>query len=146
MPAVDAGLSGRLSGGGPQWVVRVLDLAAAHADEWPVDPVASIAPTLLAHTPARIPDVAERLGVGERHLRRRFAAAVGASPSAYRRLVRTRRALRDLGPQATSAAATIADIAHAHGFTEQSHLTREVVALTGTTPGALRRHRHTVGG
>jgi transcriptional regulator GlxA family with amidase domain len=80
VPAVDAGLSGRLSGGGPQWVVRVLDLAAAHADEWLVDPVASIAPTLLAHTPARIPDVAERLGVGERHLRRRFAAARPVPP------------------------------------------------------------------
>lgn len=32
----------------------------------------------------------------------------------------------------------IAAIAHRRGFTDQAHLTREVVALTGLTPARLR--------
>lgn len=129
----------RLQGGDRgQWLNRVLALAEDATAVWRQDAVASGAPALLAHPGSRIPEVAAALGIGERQLHRRFRSAVGLSPSAYRRLVRTRYALRDLSTSAEEPLETIATIAHRRGFTDQSHLTREVVALTGLTPARLR--------
>lgn len=140
LPAAELGLASALSAPtAGAWRRRVFALASAGTADWLEDPVASTVPDLLETTGRPIPEVAAVVGLGERQLRRRFAHAVGVSPRTFRRVVRTRRALRDLGPGSAVGDARIADIAHQHGFTDQAHLTHDVVTLTGTTPGFLRR-------
>lgn len=139
VPAAGVGSLGRLGAlDRERWLARVLELAEDGTAAWRRDAVASRAPGMLARPGARVASVATALGIGERHLHRRFCQLVGMSPSAYRRLVRTRHALRDLSSPASGPVDTIAAIAHRRGFTDQSHLTREVVALTGRTPARLR--------
>ncbi|WP_406185554.1 helix-turn-helix domain-containing protein [Streptomyces sp. NBC_01006] len=75
--------------------------------------------------------VAEAVGLGERQLHRRSLDAFGYGPRTLGRVLRLQRALelvrRGL-PQA--------EVAHRAGYADQAHLTREVRALAGTTPGA----------
>lgn len=75
----------------------------------------------------------EAPGIGERHLRRRFAAAVGYSPRTLQRILRFQRFLalarvpgRDLARLALDA-----------GYADQPHLTRECTRLSGLAPAAL---------
>lgn len=122
------------------WRARALALADDATQAWLSDPVALLAPGLLGVAGSRIPAVAHSLGIGERQLRRRFRHSIGLTPATYRRLVRARHALRDLAAPHPGRRGSIADIAYRHGFTDQSHLTREVTALTGTTPAVLSSH------
>jgi methylphosphotriester-DNA--protein-cysteine methyltransferase len=74
-------------------------------------------------------------GLSARQLRRRFQRAVGLSPKEYSRVRRLRSAIGavlTLAPEAWSAVA--ADL----GYTDQSHLIRDVTQLTGMTPHALK--------
>jgi AraC-like DNA-binding protein len=77
--------------------------------------------------------LAGEAGLGRRQLERRFRAAVGISPGAFRRIVRARRALSALREQPDG---SLASIAVATGYYDQPHLTRELRELTGRTPGA----------
>ncbi|MFB9923219.1 helix-turn-helix domain-containing protein [Amycolatopsis halotolerans] len=70
-------------------------------------------------------------GRSERQARRLFTLAVGYGPATYRRVLRLQRAIA-LAP----ATATLADLAVAAGYADQSHLTRECRTLTGLTPSA----------
>jgi len=83
--------------------------------------------------------MAARAGVSARSLRRRFAADLGVSPKQWLRLHRLDKLLRD-GDLRTGGEA-LAQLAQAHGFADQAHMTREVMALTGATPRKLRRNR-----
>ena len=69
---------------------------------------------------------------------RRFTAAYGVGPARYRVEARARRAWSRLvvGGEALS------DIALAEGFADQAHMTRDVRALTGRTPGQWRALHH----
>jgi len=88
----------------------------------------------LARAPATpVPALAAAVGLGERHLRRRFAAAVGYGPKTFARIVRFRIALGHV-----RAGEPLAEAAAAAGYADQAHMTRELVALSGRTPGALR--------
>jgi AraC-like DNA-binding protein len=82
-----------------------------------------------------VEELARELRCSRRHLARRFAEDVGLAPKAFARVLRFSRAaalLRDPeGPP-------LASIAAATGYADQAHLTREVRALAGLTPGALR--------
>jgi AraC-like DNA-binding protein len=78
-------------------------------------------------------DLAEETGLGRRQLERRFRAAVGISPAAFRRIARARRALSALRDRPDG---SLASIAVATGYYDQPHLTRELRAITGRTPGA----------
>lgn len=80
----------------------------------------------------RVGQLARELALGERQLRRRFAAAVGMSPKHYARAVRIRRAIA-LARQPGSWAA----IAAAAGFYDQAHMIAEFHAIAGATPEAL---------
>lgn len=82
--------------------------------------------------------LASRAGLSARSLRRRFAADLGVSPKQWLRLHRLDRLLRDRDLRTTDEA--LAQLAQAHGFADQAHMTREVVALTGVTPRGLRRN------
>ena len=88
----------------------------------------------LARMPATpVPALAAALGLGERHLRRRFAAGVGYGPKTFARVARFRLALglvRAGRPLAAAAAEA--------GYADQAHMTRELVVLAGRTPAAIR--------
>ncbi|MFE0365316.1 helix-turn-helix transcriptional regulator [Streptomyces jietaisiensis] len=79
---------------------------------------------------------ADSLGIGARTLHRRSRAAFGYGPKTLARILRLQRALR-----AGARGASPAEIASRTGYADQAHLTRELRALTGMTPGRLFRHR-----
>jgi AraC-like DNA-binding protein len=78
----------------------------------------------------------ERLNISERQFERRFAQAVGVSPQAYIRVRRFNEAVRLIK---TGQYRRLTDIAYALNYYDQSHLIRDVSALSGLTPKALSR-------
>jgi AraC-like DNA-binding protein len=79
--------------------------------------------------------LAGELSVSERHLRRRATDELGYGPKVFARIVRFQRALGllDGGDR------PLADVAATTGYADQAHLTREVTALAGRSPGDIRR-------
>jgi AraC-like DNA-binding protein len=84
-----------------------------------------------------IDSLARELGVGGRHLRRRVTGAVGIGPKRLARLVRAQRALTGVRSGLAGA-----EVARRCGYVDQAHLTRELKAFTGRTPGCLARAEH----
>jgi len=76
---------------------------------------------------------AAAFGLSPEHLSRGFGKVFGVSPQRFRLEARARAALADL-----PGGGTLADLAAAHGFADQAHMTRTVRALTGRPPGAWR--------
>jgi AraC-like DNA-binding protein len=78
---------------------------------------------------ASIAALARRVSMSQSAMERHFSAAVGASPKSLSRLARLQHVchLWDHGLSLT-------EIAHVAGFTDQSHLTRDFRAFTGTAP------------
>lgn len=105
-------------------------VAAAPAD-FPIVRAA----VLLRDPAARTADIAGRVGLSERQLRRRTHAAAGYGPKTLQRILRFQRFVRAVdaseGPLDLASAAAMA------GYADQSHLTRESVGLSGLTPAAL---------
>lgn len=79
--------------------------------------------------------IAAEVGVHSIHLARSFRSRHGVSIGAYLRTVRVHRAAELL----RNSDETIAEIALAVGFADQSHLNRWFVRLLGATPAAYRR-------
>ena len=106
---------------------------APRCAEVPLDPRMRFAARVLGRAPATpVPVLAGAVGLGERHLRRRFAEAVGYGPKTFARIVRFRAALglvRGGFPLASAALAA--------GYADQAHMTREMRSLAGRSPGAL---------
>jgi AraC-like DNA-binding protein len=102
----------------------------------PPDPLATWAWRRLARSNGnqRIADLVRESGVSHGHLARRFRQQLGVTPKTAASLFRFERAA------ALLAAGDIppAEVAASCGYADQSHLTREVNRLAGTTPGALR--------
>ena len=97
------------------------------------DPRVLEAARRLARAPAMpVPALADAVGLGERHLRRRFAEAVGYGPKTFARVARFRAALTFV-----RAGEPLASAALAAGYADQAHMTREMGALAGRPPGAL---------
>jgi AraC-like DNA-binding protein len=89
---------------------------------------------LLEGEEVRVANVAKRLGVTARHLRRAFIESVGVGPKDFARTVRLQRALRY--------AETSNDwgrIAADTGYYDQAHLIADFRQLLGLTPGAFQR-------
>ncbi|WP_336086888.1 helix-turn-helix domain-containing protein [Nocardia sp. SSK8] len=82
----------------------------------------------------RVRDLAQDTGWSRKRLWSRFTAQVGVTPKRAAMVIRFRSAFEQL-----QAGGTPAEIAVRCGYTDQSHLSREVAAFTGTTPGALIR-------
>jgi len=80
--------------------------------------------------------VADQLGLSARQLQRSVVANVGLTPKTLQRVMRLQRFLDHAGRRADLAAAS-ADA----GYADQSHLTREVRALSGLTPAQLLAER-----
>lgn len=77
--------------------------------------------------------LAEKVGLSERQLRRRFTEAVGYGPKALHSILRFQHAL-DLGRRGDPG---LAAIAYQAGYADQAHFTREVRRLAGMTPTEL---------
>lgn len=105
----------------------------------PVTPAAPDWPDLLAAALAQgdatpLGAWADVFGLSPEHLSRGFGKVFGVSPQRYRLEARTRAALAALaGP------APLAEVAAAHGFADQAHMTRSIRAVTGRPPGAWKR-------
>lgn len=84
---------------------------------------------------ANVGEVAEGLGVSERHLRRVFRDAFGLAPKAFARLARFDSALRAAARR--PAPETWASIAVGAGYYDQAHLIAEFRAIADATPRAL---------
>ena len=82
-----------------------------------------------AGTPVAV--TADLLGLSARQLHRRCLPVFGYGPRHLSRVLRLGRALATPG--------SLAEVAHACGYADQAHLSREVRDLTGTTPSLLRR-------
>ncbi|HYZ70846.1 MAG TPA: helix-turn-helix domain-containing protein [Thermoleophilaceae bacterium] len=76
----------------------------------------------------RVDALAEALGCSRRHLAKRFAEEVGASPKFAARLIRFEAARARLG------SVPLARLAAEHGYSDQAHLAREFSALGGAPP------------
>ena len=128
-----------------------VDLLAAPADGW----VGLVRRAAAAGAgPAQ---VAGEIGWSTRHLRRRMLATFGYGYGTLVRVARMRRALSLLGPGSEcpagpaatrwlSRAATkerpepkplLADVAHAAGYADQAHMTRDFRLLVGRTPAQV---------
>lgn len=79
--------------------------------------------------------IARLAGVSREHLTRCYQRQFGTTVVAAMRAARLRRAFDRLQRSGGS----IADVADACGFADQSHLTRQFADWIGTTPGQLRR-------
>ncbi len=112
---------------------RVAAIAAELLAAAPPDRAVQAAARRLADPRARVEALAEELGLSERQLRRRCAAAAGYGPKTLHRVLRFRRflALGDAGDLARRALDA--------GYADQPHLTRECVRLSGRTPAMLLR-------
>ena len=137
LPAVPGGrLPGSLDPG--EALRRMARIAAQLVTEQP-DRLVLDAARLLGRPGARADQVAARLGIGERQLRRRCQAAVGYGPRMLARVLRLRRFLSRA--EAAGAAADLAALAAETGYADQAHLTRESTRLAGLPPAALVRSR-----
>ena len=81
-------------------------------------------------------DMADAVHLSPFHLARVFKQALGVSPHQYLIQVRVNSARALLA--AGSGERSLAEVADAVGFADQSHLTRHFKRLLGVTPGQLR--------
>jgi AraC-like DNA-binding protein len=91
---------------------------------------------MASHPSSSVDELARLCGISERQLRRRFELSVGYGPKMLQRTLRLQRLLW-LARGAEHASANLARLAIATGYADQSHMTRETVALTGATPRQL---------
>jgi AraC-like DNA-binding protein len=82
-----------------------------------------------------IEELARQLGCSRRHLARRFADDVGASPKQAARLIRFEAARARL--RAEARATSLARIAADCGYADQAHMAREFRELAGAPPTAV---------
>jgi AraC-like DNA-binding protein len=109
---------------------RTREAALRHG---PNDPRVETMKALLAAdlaTPLRVADLAQAVGLSPFHATRLFTQATGLPPHAWRTQLRLQRAL---GPLREGA--SVADVAAASGFTDQSHFTRHFRRMFGVPPG-----------
>jgi AraC-like DNA-binding protein len=80
---------------------------------------------------ARIERIAAQAGLSARQLRRRFREATGLSPKELALLRRARAVIVDA---ATAPSTDWCDLAVLRGYSDQSHLVRELRRTLGSTP------------
>lgn len=112
-------------------------LATRLADAGPPDRGIVAATRWLArHPDGRIEDLARLFEMSPRRLHRRFLAAVGYGPKTLQRVLRLQQVL---ALAARSPREGLAGLAAEAGYADQAHMSREVRALTGRSPGVLMR-------
>ncbi|HEY1650691.1 MAG TPA: helix-turn-helix domain-containing protein [Acidimicrobiales bacterium] len=81
---------------------------------------------------ARVEPLMDETGWSRRHVTERFRRQLGVAPKAYARLLRFHHATTLLTKDRP--ARSLADVAMAAGYYDQSHLTRDFAAFAGVTP------------
>lgn len=104
--------------------------AGTEAAPWPVSQLAHVTSRFAAGASVR--SVADEIGCSARSLQRQCGAVYGYGPATLRRILRFRRAVDLL-----RAGRPVADTAHAVGYADQAHLSRQVRALAGITASQL---------
>jgi methylphosphotriester-DNA--protein-cysteine methyltransferase len=94
---------------------------------------------LRAPGPRRVGALGDELGISERHLRRRFNAAVGYGPKTLARVLRFQRMLA-LARRGTSR--DLGQLAVDSGYADQAHMTAECTRLAGAPPARLFAERY----
>ncbi|MET2825700.1 AraC family transcriptional regulator [Mesorhizobium shangrilense] len=87
--------------------------------------------------PTSIEDLADMTGLSASYFSRAFKASTGMAPHRWYLTERVRRAQRALLETNDS----LAEVALASGFADQSHFTRAFRTITGASPGAWRKSR-----
>lgn len=82
----------------------------------------------------RLSDLAKLIDMSPFHFARLFRREIGEPPAEYVQRRRTERAVELI----RSSPLSLAEIAYQTGFSSQSHMTRRVRSLTGTTPRKIR--------
>ena len=100
--------------------------------DWPDE----LATAIFKNPRLRLSAWARQRGLAEASVSRGFKQVYGVSPSAYRAHAKARFAWRRLIVQGGS----LSEVALEAGFSDQSHMTRVVRAITGRSPGAWRGH------
>lgn len=85
---------------------------------------------------ATIESVSKQQGVTTRTLQRRFQSSSLPTPDYWRLLGRARRATHALPCRVS-----LAEIAYEYGYSDQAHMTRELVRWFGLTPSQLRQSK-----
>jgi AraC-like DNA-binding protein len=85
-----------------------------------------------------VDELADALSVSQRHLLRRFVAAVGYGPKTLQRVLRFQRGIRLLR---NANGRSLTDIALESGYADHAHMTREVGRLSGIAPRHLAAGR-----
>lgn len=100
------------------------------------DPLVSLAVQALSHQGEniRVSSLARRLGLSQDRLEKRFRRAVGATPKQFASLTRLRATMNAYRPDVN-----LGLLAAEHGFSDQSHFSRELRAMTGMSPGEFFR-------
>ncbi len=125
-----AALTGQLPGSPPDPSVTALRSALAPDRPRPGEASSGL---LRAHSPPEsVAALADMLGWTTRSVHRRCLSAFGYGPAVLRRVLRFRRAMALL-----HAGTAPADVAALTGYADQPHLSREVRALAGASPGQL---------
>lgn len=104
---------------------------APRPSDWPD----LLARDLLENPQLRLGDWAVRYGLAPATLSRRYGMIFATSPATFRAEARAQRALALMACGIQS----LAEIAIAAGFADQSHMTRAIGVLTGRPPGHWRR-------
>ena len=93
----------------------------------------------LAASHGALPDepLMDETGWSRRHVTEHFRRQLGVSPKAYARLLRFEHARALLSELPSEPQGTVADVAIAAGYYDQSHLTRDFTAMAGMTPGVF---------
>ena len=120
----------------------VRDVAEPHAEPEPPEAVLAAATILRDRCadPLRWPAVARQVGYSSAYLARTFRRHLGVPPHAYQlqyRLALAKRLLRGR--------CTLAAVAHAAGFVDQSHLNRCFRTYVGESPARFRAQRTQAG-
>ncbi|WP_394002670.1 DUF6597 domain-containing transcriptional factor [Luteimonas sp. WGS1318] len=117
--------------------MRTLLTAVAPIAVTPDPPMAWLFAQLSGTQPARLPALAQTLGISTRSLHRHCLQAFGYGPKVLDRVLRLQRLLA-LAPDAGTLTMAALDA----GYADATHLAHDVRRLTGLTPTALmREHR-----
>jgi AraC-like DNA-binding protein len=92
------------------------------------------------HGSTRIDQLVHSTGLSHRHLAARFREEVGMTPKAFARVLRFKHSLTLLRQDCGS----LASVAEAAGYYDQSHLNRDFRVMAGASPRAFLRDRSTL--
>lgn len=90
---------------------------------------------LQAEPMKRLDDIAKDIGLSDRRIRAAVRNETGMTSAQWRRIIRLERANHAI----VNTNRTLADIALASGYADQSHMNRDFAELAGTVPTQLRR-------